>query len=272
MSSGNGFIPNSFQVPNVVIDELMADLSLGELKCYLVTIRKTKGWNKECDAISISQFMKLTGLSNRVVIQACKSLVEHGLLVKRKGPRSINVFSINMCKKVTSDEKSHVTKSHATYDEKSQDPMTKSHTQTNNKNTIQNTINRSVHKKPDSITKRNTKPEAFKQFFEEYPAHRKGGTDLTAWKKWKSKNLTDQDAQKALEWLRASALGDPQTWGANSKGQYALGITKFIDEQTWLTPPRQAMASSGAPYSQPLEMGGDDIAWAEGLTVEISKG
>ena len=62
------FIPNSFQVPNAVVDELMAELSGAELKIYLFILRKTKGWNKEADAISVSQFMKACNLSNRKVI------------------------------------------------------------------------------------------------------------------------------------------------------------------------------------------------------------
>ena len=63
--SNDRFIPNSFIIPNSVVDELMAEMSGVELKCYLFVIRKTKGWNKEEDAISVSQFMKVTGLSNK---------------------------------------------------------------------------------------------------------------------------------------------------------------------------------------------------------------
>ena len=55
------FIVNSFQLPNSVVDELLADLTGAELKCYLLVVRKTKGWNKEIDSISIGQFMEVTG-------------------------------------------------------------------------------------------------------------------------------------------------------------------------------------------------------------------
>jgi len=81
MSNESKFIPNFLQVPNAVIDELLPDLTGAELKCYLVVIRKTKGWNKESDNISISQFMKATGLSNSAVIKACESLVKYGLFI-----------------------------------------------------------------------------------------------------------------------------------------------------------------------------------------------
>ncbi|HII3688852.1 TPA: replication protein [Pasteurella multocida] len=100
------FIPNSFQVPNAVIDDLMSQMSGAELKCYLAVIRKTKGWNKEEDAISITQLMEVTGLSNRKVIDACNSLVKIGLLNQKTGARNTKIFSINWCKKFTSEESS----------------------------------------------------------------------------------------------------------------------------------------------------------------------
>lgn len=129
MSNESKFIPNFLQVPNVVIDELLPDLTGAELKCYLVVIRKTKGWNKESDNISISQFMKATGLSNSAVIKACESLVKYGLLVKENGSRNTGIYAVNSYSKNTCEESSQVTC------EKS------SHTKNNIKNTIQNTNN-----------------------------------------------------------------------------------------------------------------------------------
>ncbi|VGM95174.1 phage replication protein O, N-terminal domain [uncultured Avibacterium sp.] len=135
----NQFIPNSFQLPNSVVDDLIRDLTGAELKCYLVIVRKTKGWNKDCDAISISQLMEVTGLSNRAVIDACNHLTEIGLLTRQKGARGVNVFTPNLCKKFTSEESSPVKKVHSTCEESSQDPVKKVHTQNNNKNTTKNT-------------------------------------------------------------------------------------------------------------------------------------
>ena len=169
MSNESKFIPNFLQVPNAVIDELLPDLTGAELKCYLVVIRKTKGWNKESDNISISQFMKATGLSNSAVIKACESLVQYGLLVKENGARNTGVYAVNSYSKITHEESSQVTceksspvkKVHSTCEESSQvtceksSPVKKvhstceessqvtceksSHTINNIKNTIQNT-------------------------------------------------------------------------------------------------------------------------------------
>ena len=176
MSNESKFIPNFLQVPNAVIDELLPDLTGAELKCYLVVIRKTKGWNKESDNISISQFMKATGLSNSAVIKACESLIKYGLLVKENGARNTGVYAVNSYSKITHEESSQVTceesspvkKVHSTHEESSQvtceesSPVKKvhstceessqvtceesSHTINNIKNTIQNTNKKTTQK------------------------------------------------------------------------------------------------------------------------------
>ena len=155
MSNESKFIPNFLQVPNVVIDELLPDLTGAELKCYLVVIRKTKGWNKESDNISISQFMKATGLSNSAVIKACESLVKYGLLIKQNGARNTGVYAVNSYSKTTCEESSQVTceksspvkKVHSTREESSQVTCEKSsHTINNIKNTIQNTNKKTTQK------------------------------------------------------------------------------------------------------------------------------
>ena len=40
-----------------------------ELKIYLIVVRKTKGWNKEFDGISISQFQKYGGIGSRNTVR-----------------------------------------------------------------------------------------------------------------------------------------------------------------------------------------------------------
>ena len=160
MSNESKFIPNFLQVPNAVIDELLPDLTGAELKCYLVVIRKTKGWNKESDNISISQFMKATGLSNSAVIKACESLVKYGLLVKENGARNTGVYAVNSYSKITHEESSQVTceksspvkKVHSTCEESSQVTCEKSsHTINNIKNTIQNTNKKNTKKSESDL-------------------------------------------------------------------------------------------------------------------------
>ena len=136
-----------FIFPSSIIDELLPELSHSELKCYLCVLRKTKGWNKEEDAISVSQFMKVTGLSNKAVISACESLVEREILERKSGDRNTGIYSIKTYKTATS-EKSSLVKNFPATSEKSS-PVTSeksSHTINNIKNNIQNTNKKNTKK------------------------------------------------------------------------------------------------------------------------------
>ena len=149
------FIPNAFQIPNSVIDELLAKLTCAELKCYLFVVRKTKGWNKESDSISVSQFMEVTGLSNRSIITACESLVEMGLLERSGGERKLNTYSVKAFDFSESGEKSSSVKSGENFSESGEkslsDLVKKVHTQNNNKNTIQNNNKKNTKKSESDL-------------------------------------------------------------------------------------------------------------------------
>jgi phage replication O-like protein O len=87
----SNFIPNSFQVPNALVDEVIATLNPNALKCYLVVVRKTVGWQKEWDKISTTQLMKLTGIKKKdTVYNAMKELENLNLIecVKTQGKLS----------------------------------------------------------------------------------------------------------------------------------------------------------------------------------------
>ncbi|WP_230622437.1 replication protein [Aggregatibacter sp. Marseille-P9115] len=149
------FIPNAFQIPNSVIDELLAKLTCAELKCYLFVVRKTKGWNKESDSISVSQFMEVTGLSNRSIITACESLVEMGLLERSGGERKLNTYSVKAFDFSETGEKSSPDKTGENFSEtgekSSPDLVKKVHTQNNNKNTIQNNNKKNTKKSESDL-------------------------------------------------------------------------------------------------------------------------
>ena len=85
----SGFIsPRYTQVPDELFDDLMSHLSGAELKVLLYIIRRTFGFKKDVDNISLNQICKGiitrdgevldrgTGLSQQAVITALKGLVE----------------------------------------------------------------------------------------------------------------------------------------------------------------------------------------------------
>lgn len=73
------FIPNSFQVPNALVDELMDKMSGNAFKCLVFIIRKTRGWHKESDRISLTQFQS-RGMAKNTAIRALDELIALGLV------------------------------------------------------------------------------------------------------------------------------------------------------------------------------------------------
>nr|DAM99290.1 MAG TPA: replication protein O [Caudoviricetes sp.] len=80
----NEFIPNSFQIANAVIDEYLSQMSGNALKCYILIVRKTRGWQKTHDSLSISQIKKFTGIRKEETVQkAINELIALGLIGKQ---------------------------------------------------------------------------------------------------------------------------------------------------------------------------------------------
>ena len=105
--------PNTTQIPNEVFDTLMPHLSGGELKVLLYICRRTFGFRKDSDSISLTQIAhgittkagrvldQGTGLSKRHVINALKALEKRNIItVTRKidetGLNAVNTYSLNM--------------------------------------------------------------------------------------------------------------------------------------------------------------------------------
>ncbi|HGK6013649.1 TPA: replication protein [Neisseria meningitidis] len=91
------YIPNSFQVANAVVDDLLCLMSGNAWKCYTVIARKTTGWQKEIDYISVSQFKTLTGIKTDVTVaDALKELVELNLIASVKRHGQVTGYRLNM--------------------------------------------------------------------------------------------------------------------------------------------------------------------------------
>ena len=97
MASSSELIPNSFQVPNLLVDKLLPFLSGPQVKILLLVCRKTFGWGKRVDLISFSQFETQAGVSRSSTYQALEIFVRSGLLLKvSHGPRQINGWRLNL--------------------------------------------------------------------------------------------------------------------------------------------------------------------------------
>jgi predicted transcriptional regulator len=90
------YVPHSTQVPDTLFDEIMAELSGAELKVVLYIIRRTFGFKKAQDNISLRQMVegittkdgkvldRGTGLGKASVARAVSSLEARGVIVRNK--------------------------------------------------------------------------------------------------------------------------------------------------------------------------------------------
>jgi hypothetical protein len=97
MSRSLELIPNSFQVPNFLVDKLLPHLSGPQAKILMVLCRKTFGWHKREDVISFGQFRDDAGVSRSSAIEALRVFMDAGLVLKAsKGRADMNAWSLNL--------------------------------------------------------------------------------------------------------------------------------------------------------------------------------
>lgn len=75
-------IPNYTQIPNHILDNLLMELSGSELKILLFIFRKTFGFHKTRDRISLSQIKKHTGVARDKINPCVQRLIEMNLIIK----------------------------------------------------------------------------------------------------------------------------------------------------------------------------------------------
>ena len=80
--TSNGTELGYSRIPNGLLEILLPILGEAELKIALFVSRKTHGWHKESDDLSLSQFEEGTGLSRPAVVSGIASLVKRGVLIK----------------------------------------------------------------------------------------------------------------------------------------------------------------------------------------------
>lgn len=80
-------------VANAFVDDAMNKLSDASVKIYLLIIRKTRGWTKESDALSLRQLESLSLKSRPTVIKCLNELEEVGLIKKHHQSKYGNVYS-----------------------------------------------------------------------------------------------------------------------------------------------------------------------------------
>ncbi len=87
------FVPNSFQIANAFVDDAMYKISDASVRIYILIVRKTRGWTKESDALSLRQLEKLSKKSRPTVCKCLSELEEVGLIKKHHQSKYGNVYS-----------------------------------------------------------------------------------------------------------------------------------------------------------------------------------
>lgn len=86
-------LPNSTQIPNFILDELLPSLKPTELTLLLIIVRQTLGWvedietgrRKEKDWLSSSQLVAKTGFRRKAISGAIQVLSDRGLIMVTDG-------------------------------------------------------------------------------------------------------------------------------------------------------------------------------------------
>ena len=92
MTEQEGFIP----IPNKVFDKYMVDLKPSEFMVLCAIIRKTWGWRKKEDKISISQLAALTKLSRQTIVNSLKFLQTQKLISTKKRHNQITKIRLEI--------------------------------------------------------------------------------------------------------------------------------------------------------------------------------
>ena len=88
--------PNSTQIPDVILDEWLPVLSGAEFQVVMFVARKTFGWGKDRDRISLSQIEAGTSLARSTISTACEGLRARGMLCIIPGNRNTaNTYWLN---------------------------------------------------------------------------------------------------------------------------------------------------------------------------------
>jgi len=202
------YFPNSTQLPNVVVDELMSNMTGNQLKVYLVIIRKTVGWHKEDDAISISQICKLTGLADdRTVKRILRYLHSKGLINRTFNSGRSSTLS-PLFRGVDENDGGGEKCAGPMVENEGSTPCKNTHPQNKKKQTIQN-------------------KEWFLQFYSEYPNKK---AKLNAEKAFSKLSMTDELFVAIMGSLKRQKVSD--SWTKNN-GQFIPLPATWLNGRRW---------------------------------------
>ena len=236
------FIPNSFQVPNVLVDEYITELSSHAFKLLMFIIRKTKGWQKQKDTISTTQLARVLNLKMiRKVYPYIKELESFDLIKVHKRLGKTNQYSLgkNFTKPVP--KKGTTANETSTQNEQYPVPKKSSGTSTQKEHSTKDTIKTTNNKKlffdfyerwKDEKREPNTEFESFTQMHKDWQEIVPLLADVILEAPNEKFPFKLKNYLYAREWESAKRIKIPQWWdtkqGMVDKGQeYGLKELDF---------------------------------------------
>ncbi|SYZ72214.1 hypothetical protein TRIP_C20329 [Candidatus Zixiibacteriota bacterium] len=175
--------PRYTQVPDELFDELLSELSGSEVKVLLYVVRRTFGFKRDSDHISLSQMTngiqkkdgsildKGTGLDKKTVIRAVRALVSKGILVhtRKSSPENGNESSEYALNIVNTPWWNNTTR--PLVEESPQALVEKDHTQDTDQQktsiTFSNTVNKPIRRVPVDKSTRDKREYMARQILEQ---------------------------------------------------------------------------------------------------------
>lgn len=111
-------VPNFTQIPNLLLEEHIKAMTEAEMRVALAIARKTFGWHKRQDKLSLSQLMDLTGMSRQGVINGIEAGIARGIIRREQDGQSFlyelvilerPVNEVDQCKDAETSQRSRPT-------------------------------------------------------------------------------------------------------------------------------------------------------------------
>ena len=252
----SNFISNAFMLPNDLIDKgYMALMKGPALACYLFIARKTRGWNKSTDSISVSQLVEGTGYNKDSVLKGCEKLVELGIVVRKsfsnqpaKYELTDSIFAVDIL-----DSENIAVESLDSAVETLDSTHSKKSTHNNNYKTTNTKTNINTPEESKSVSEKSEKTKADKFDFKS-TLIKNGVSEKTA-----TEFMQVRKAKGGVNTERAFKLLESQIAKANLT--FAQGIEYCLNRQKpwaafeaqWYFNEQNRTSQPQAPVQQPLE-------------------
>lgn len=211
----SNWIPNSFQLPNIFVDEGVKNLSPTACVLYVVIVRKTRGWQKNKDAISLTQFEQITGMSRKTVIRGLDELVSCNFVKEYTSKIRGSTKSYSLDDSVFSTLLDEDASGKIPLPSVEIPPVASGkipHTKTTIKTTKQKQVVYS---------------EEFEKFWSEYPSCKRKGTREVANKTFEKYKKDFDEIMRVL-----AAFKKDEMWLKNG-GQFIAAPSSWLNDQNW---------------------------------------